>query len=72
MNAVLTTDGIESKLTAVEASAIFQVTAATIRKWASLKKIYAVGMDERNRKLYRLGDIALCEKETRRAAGRKS
>ncbi|MEV6555888.1 hypothetical protein AB0M22_09240 [Nocardia sp. NPDC051756] len=70
MNAVLTTDGVDSKLTAVEAAAIFQVTAATIRKWASLKRIHAVGIDGRNRKLYRLGDVAQCEKETRHAAGR--
>ncbi|MBF6187631.1 hypothetical protein IU414_06495 [Nocardia farcinica] len=70
MAAVLVTDGLDSKLTAVEASAIFSVTAATIRKWASLGKLAAVGMDARNRKLYRLADIAACEKATRHAAGR--
>lgn len=70
MTAVLATDGLDSQLTAVEASSIFGVTAATIRKWASLGKIKAVGMDRRGRKLYRLGDIALYEKQTRQAAGR--
>lgn len=70
MTAVLATDGLDSKLTTVEASAIFNVTAATIRKWASLGKIEAVGIDQRGRKLYRLADIAQYEKKTRHAAGR--
>lgn len=70
MTAVLATDGLDSKLTTVEASSIFNVTAATIRKWASLGKISAVGIDGRGRKLYRLVDIAKYEQHTRHAAGR--
>ncbi|MEV0367528.1 hypothetical protein [Nocardia fusca] len=67
---MIVTDGLEQKMTAVEASSVFNVTAALIRKWASLGKIHAVGMDMRGRKLYRLIDIARYEKETRQAAGR--
>ncbi|KIA63012.1 hypothetical protein [Nocardia vulneris] len=70
MTAILATDGLDQKLSAVEASAIFGVQAATIRKWASLGKIQAVGEDRQHRKLYRLIDLARYEKETRRAAGR--
>jgi hypothetical protein len=70
MNAVLTTEGINDKITAVEAAAVYGVKAATIRKWASLKKIEAVGEDRQHRKLYRVIDVARYEKETRRAAGR--
>lgn len=67
---MLTTDGLEQKLTAAEASSVFNVTTALIRKWASLGKIDAVGIDQRGRKLYRLIDIARYEQQTRRAAGR--
>lgn len=70
MTAVLTTDGLEQQLNTTEASTIFGVQAATIRKWASLGKIEAVGEDARHRKLYRLIDIARYEKATRAAAGR--
>jgi len=67
---MLVTDGLDSKLTATEASSVFNVTAALVRKWASLGKIHAVGLDPRGRKLYRLIDLARYEQETRRAAGR--
>ncbi|MGW4720480.1 hypothetical protein [Nocardia sp. NPDC004260] len=67
---MIVTDGLEQKMTTVEASSVFNVTAALIRKWASLGKIQAVGMDLRGRKLYRLIDIARYEQQTRRAAGR--
>ncbi|MFJ4653883.1 hypothetical protein ACIP5Y_21680 [Nocardia sp. NPDC088792] len=70
MSITYETDGLETQLTAVEASAIFAVTAATIRKWASLGKLNSVGIDRQGRKLYRLLDIARCEKQTRHAAGR--
>ncbi|MEU9515903.1 hypothetical protein [Micromonospora sp. NPDC048169] len=67
---MIVTDGLEQKMTAVEASSVFNVTSDLIRKWASLGKIHAVGIDPRGRKLYRLIDLARYEKETRRAAGR--
>jgi predicted site-specific integrase-resolvase len=67
---MLVTDGLDQKMTAVEASSVFGVSADLIRKWASLGKIEAVGMDRRGRKLYKLIDIARYEQQTRRAAGR--
>lgn len=70
MTTVLANDGLNSLLTTAEASSVFNVTAATIRKWAQLDKIQAVGMDQSGRKLYRLGDIALYERSTRQRAGR--
>lgn len=70
MATVFATDGLEQQLTTAEASAIFGVTAATIRKWASLGKIQAVGIDRSRRKLYRLIDLAKYEQQTRRSAGR--
>ncbi|NKT56881.1 hypothetical protein GS885_02385 [Rhodococcus hoagii] len=67
---VIANDGLDSLLTTAEAATVFSVTAATIRKWAQLDKIQAVGMDRSGRKLYRLGDIALYERTTRQRAGR--
>lgn len=67
---MLVTDGLDQKMTAVEASTVFGVSADLIRKWASLGKITAVGIDQRGRKLYKLIDIARYEQQTRRAAGR--
>ena len=67
---VLTLDGIESLLTPAEASRIFDVTPATIRKWSQLGKIHPAGLDHSGRKVYRLIDIARYEKETRQRAGR--
>ncbi|WP_433597908.1 hypothetical protein ACQPXH_19145 [Nocardia sp. CA-135953] len=70
MDAILSTDGIDSLLNTIEASTIFGVQAATIRKWASLGKIEAQGQDPQGRKLYRLIDLARYENQTRNAAGR--
>lgn len=70
MDAIDTPNGLDTLLNCVEASTIFGVQAATIRKWASLGHITAAGLDERGRKLYRLGDIARYELQTRHAAGR--
>ncbi|AZS07339.1 MerR-like transcriptional regulator [Gordonia phage Dorito] len=67
---MLVTDGIDSLLTPAQASQIFDVTPATIRKWSQLGKIQPAGLDEAGRKLYRLIDIARYEKQTRHRAGR--
>lgn len=72
MASVLTPDGLNQLLTPSEASTIFGVGAATIRKWAQLGKIHPAGMDRAGRKLYRLIDIAKYEKETRVASGREN
>lgn len=44
--------------------------AATIRKWAQLKKIEPAGLDKNGRKLYRRIDIIRYEYQTRHRAGR--
>ncbi|BDY31397.1 helix-turn-helix domain-containing protein [Mycolicibacterium mageritense] len=67
---VFTPDGINQLLTTAEASTIFGVQAATIRKWAQLGHINPAGLDKGGRKLYRLIDIARYEKETRVKSGR--
>lgn len=72
MASVLTPDGLNQLLTPSEASTIFGVGAATIRKWAQLGKIQPAGMDRAGRKLYRLIDIARYERETRTRSGRES
>lgn len=66
----LTLKGMNSLLTPAEASRIFEVTPATIRKWAQLGKIQPAGLDRSGRNLYRLIDIAKYEKETRQRSGR--
>jgi DNA-binding transcriptional MerR regulator len=68
---VITPDGINQLLTPAEASRIFDVTPATIRKWAQLGKIQAAGLDTAHRPLYRLIDIARYEKQTRQQSGRQ-
>lgn len=59
-------------LTTAQAATICGVTAATIRKWAQLGHIEAVGLDRAGRKLYRLIDVARYEKQTRVASGREN
>jgi len=62
--------GLDQLLTTAQASRLFNVTAATIRKWAQHNHITARGMDRAGRKLYRLGDIADHELKTRVKSGR--
>lgn len=69
--AVIAFDGINQLLTPAEASRLFDVTPATIRKWAQLGKIRPAGLDPAGRPLYRLIDIARYEKETRLQSGRE-
>jgi hypothetical protein len=69
--AVITLDGINQLLTPAEASRLFDVTPATIRKWAQLGKITPAGLDPAGRNLYRLIDIARYEKQTRAQSGRE-
>lgn len=72
MAALWTPDGINQLLTPAEASSLFNVTAATIRKWAQLGHIKPAGLDRAGRKLYRLKDVAAYEKSTRVASGREN
>lgn len=72
MHAVFTPDGANQLLTTAQASTLFGVTAATIRKWAQLGHIHAAGLDSAGRKLYRLRDVADYEKQTRVPSGREN
>jgi hypothetical protein len=72
MPAVFTPDGLNQLLSTAQAATLFNVTAATIRKWDQLGKIAPAGLDRGGRKLYRLIDIARYEKETRVASGREN
>ncbi len=68
--AVLTPAGIDQPLSAIDASRLFGVTPATIRKWAQLGHITAIDIGAAGQKLYRLIDIARYERSTRTRAGR--
>lgn len=61
---------LDREITAVEASRIFGVQAATIRKWKSLGHIESVGRDPQGRCLYRLGECAAYDRTVRETAGR--
>jgi hypothetical protein len=56
------------KVTAREAQTELGVPTGTIRAWASASKqrLYAVGIDTRGRKLYRLSDVLALRDATRR------
>lgn len=44
------------------------ITPGTIRKWASRGHLHAAGLDEDDRPLYRLADVARAELRTRARA----
>jgi hypothetical protein len=67
---IITPDGINQLLTIAEASRFIGVSVETIRKWSKLKKIQPSGRNPAGHNLYRLIDIARCEKDTRIASGR--
>lgn len=68
--AVTTPDGINALITAAEAATLCGVAESTIYVWVHRGTIKPSGLDERNRKLYRLIDIAKAEQATRRRARR--
>lgn len=68
--AVLTPEGIDSKITASEAAALCGVALCTITKWAREQRIEPVGLSPQGRKLYRLLDVAKAEHATRTRARR--
>jgi DNA-binding transcriptional MerR regulator len=63
--AVLMPEGINTLITSTEAASIAGVTVSTIRTWKERGLISPAGLDERNRPLYRLADIAQAERKTR-------
>ena len=62
---MLTPDGLNTLINSTDAATIAGVSAATIRKWKERGIIQPTGIDERNRPLYRLADIARAERQTR-------
>ena len=66
---LLAFDGIETAVTPDEAASNLPISAALVRKWASLGHIQPVDIRGRQ-KLYRYCDIARYEHQTRRSAGR--
>jgi len=62
---VLTPDGLNTLINSTDAAAIAGVSVSTIRTWKDRGLIQAAGLDERNRPLYRLADIARAERQTR-------
>lgn len=68
--AVLTPEGINSKVTASEAAALCGVALCTITKWARSGRIQPAGINQQGRKLYSLIDIAKAERATRDRARR--
>jgi hypothetical protein len=69
---ILSPGGDDPLLNPNQASQVFTVTPATIRKWAQLGKIAPAGLDPEGRKLYRRNDIARYELKTRRSSGREN
>lgn len=49
-----------------EAAAIARVTPSTIRSWKHRKQLKPSGLDDRNRPLYKVGDVIRTEAATRR------
>jgi len=62
---LLDDDPLETLVSTSEAAQIAGVSAATVRKWKQRGLIAPAGLDERNRPLYRMRDVALTERKTR-------
>ncbi|MEJ9080757.1 hypothetical protein WKY82_20275 [Gordonia malaquae] len=80
MTATLTApDGVDSLLTAAEASALARVSAISVRNWANRgyrgvdgqwHRLPVSGKDRQGRNLYKLIDVAKAERATRARARR--
>lgn len=70
MSKVLAPEGIDSLITASEASTLCGVALCTISAWTARGKLTPAGLDHRGRKLYRLLDVAKAERATRKRARR--
>lgn len=58
-------DGLNTLITTTEAASIAGVSSEAIRKWKQRGLITPAGLDDKNRPLYRLADIAKAERSTR-------
>ncbi|WP_405137555.1 hypothetical protein [Nocardia sp. NBC_01388] len=59
------TAGIEDLITAAQAASLCGVTIAAITNWVARGHLKESGLDERNRKLYKVIDVAKAERATR-------
>jgi hypothetical protein len=50
-------DEVRHLFSAVEAERYFKIPAGTVRTWATRKRIWAYGLDERRRPLYDRDDL---------------
>lgn len=65
---MLTPERLDELMTAPDAATATGIPAATIRTWASRGQITAEGRDQRERPMYRLGNVLSCERDRRRNA----
>ncbi len=59
------TTGIEDLITAAEAAALCGVKVQAVTNWVARGHLKAAGLDDRNRKLYKVIDVAKAERATR-------
>jgi len=59
------TQGIEDLITASDAASLCGVTTQAISNWVRRGHLKEAGLDERNRRLFRVLDVALAERKTR-------
>lgn len=63
---MLAPEGLNTLINTTEAATIAGVSVAAISRWKERGLIEPAGLDERNRPLYRLSDIAKAERKTRK------
>jgi len=63
--ALQNTQGIDDLITATDAAALCGVSTQAISNWVRRGHLSESGLDERNRKLYRVIDVAKAERATR-------
>lgn len=63
--ALETTEGIDDLITAADAARLCGVTTQAITNWVRRGHLKEAGLDERNRKVYKVIDVALAERATR-------
>ena len=62
---LLAPEGLNTLVTTTEAAGIAGVSVAAISKWKARGILKPSGLDERGSPLYRLGDVARAERQTR-------
>lgn len=63
--ALQNTQGIDDLITATDAAALCGVSTQAISNWVRRGHLKESGLDERNRKVYRVIDVAKAERATR-------